>query len=152
MKITVMGTGAYSLGLANILAKKDKNTIMLWTEKKENVLEFNKKHQLNSIFPNVTFKENITITDSYEEALANTNLIFLVTSAKYIYEVCKNMQKYYHNTPICIASKGIDDKTLNPLSNVVKNTLNTKNVAVISGPTFAIDLINIAVLLYFLFA
>ncbi len=142
MKITVMGTGAYSLGLANILAKNDKNTIMLWTEKKENVLEFNKKHQLNSIFPNVTFKDNITITDSYEEALVNTNLIFLVTSAKYIYEVCKNMQKYYHNTPICIASKGTDDKTLNPLSNVVKNTLNTKNVAVISGPTFAIDLIH----------
>ncbi len=142
MKITVIGTGAYSLGIASMLAKRKDNTIMLWTEKEENKEEFLKIHQIKSIFPDVTLSDNISITTSYEEALKDTGLIFLITSAKYIYSICNDIKPYYHNTPICIASKGIDDNTLNTLSNVVKNTLKTTNISVISGPTFAIDLIH----------
>lgn len=142
MKITVIGTGAYSIGLALNLAKNTNNNIMLWSENEEYVKEFNNTRKIKEIFDTVTFPNNISITNSYEEALKDTSLIFLVTSAKYILPVCKSILPYYQNTPICIASKGIEHTTLSPLSILVKNTLHTKNVCVISGPTFAIDLIH----------
>ncbi len=142
MKITIMGTGAYSLGIAQMLSKNKQNEIKLWTENADTLKEFQDTHQIKRIFPQVVFKDNITITTSYEEALQNVDLIFLVTASKYIKDVVTKIKPYYHNTPICIASKGIDDSTLNPLSVVVKNILNTNNICVISGPTFAIDLIN----------
>lgn len=141
MKITVMGVGAYSIGISLMLAKKSENQIMLWTENKDKLNEFKESHKISSIYNNI-LPDNINVTDSYEEAIKNTNLIFLITSAKYILDVCKNIKPYYNNSPICIAAKGIDHNTLNVLSNVVKNTLNTKNITVISGPTFAIDLMN----------
>lgn len=142
MKITIIGTGAYSIGIALSLAKNTNNTIMLWSENKDYVKEFNETRKIKEIFTTVTFSSNISITNSYEEALKDTSLIFLITSAKYILPVCKNILPYYNNTPICIASKGIEHTTLSPLSVLVKNTLHTKNICVISGPTFAIDLIN----------
>lgn len=142
MKITIIGTGAYSVGIALSLAKNTNNTIMLWSENKDYVKEFNETRKIKEIFDTVTFPSNISITNSYEEALKDTSLIFLITSAKYILPVCKNILPYYNNTPICIASKGIEHTTLSPLSVLVKNTLHTKNICVISGPTFAIDLIN----------
>ncbi len=142
MKITVIGTGAYSIGIALNLAKNTNNNIMLWSENKEYVKEFNNTRKIKEIFDTVTFPNNINITNNYEEALKNTSLIFLVTSAKYILPVCKSILPYYQNTPICIASKGIEHTTLSPLSILVKNTLHTNNVCVISGPTFAIDLVH----------
>ena len=142
MKITIMGTGAFGLGIALMLAKKSQNKIMLWTEDENKEKEFKKNHKITSIFPNKTFPLNIDITTNYEEALANSSLIFLITSAKYILNVCQNMKPFYKNTPICIASKGIDFNTLSPLSDLVKKALNTTNISVISGPTFAIDLVN----------
>lgn len=142
MKITIIGTGAYSVGIALMLAKKRENEILMWTENANILDEFNKTHKLTSIFPELIIPSNISLTTSYEEALSNTGLIFLITSAKYILNVCKNMQPYYKNIPICIASKGIEHTTLNTLSNLVRNTLNTNNVCVISGPTFAVDLVN----------
>ena len=142
MKITVMGTGAYSVGIALMLAKKKDNKIILWSENKDFVKEFKETRKLTKIFPEVVFPENIDITNSYEEAMNNTSLIFLITSAKYILNVCKSILPYYHNQPVCIASKGIEHTTLSPLSILVKNTLKTRNVCVISGPTFAIDLVN----------
>ena len=142
MKITVIGTGAYSVGIALMLAKKKENNIMLWTENKQYVKEFNETRKLVNIFKDVTFPGNISITNSYEEALNNTGLIFMITSAKYILEVCNNILPFYKKTPICIASKGIHHETKSCLSELVKNTLKTKNVCIISGPTFAIDLVN----------
>ncbi len=142
MKITIMGTGAYSLGIAKMLSKNSHNQIMLWTENADTKEEFLAHHEIKRIFPNIIYPDNVSITDSYEEALKDTSLIFLITSAKYLASVCENMKVFYRDTPICIASKGIEDKTLNPLSVVVKNILKTNNICVISGPTFAIDLVN----------
>ena len=142
MKITIIGTGAYSIGIALMLAKKKENQIMLWSENEELVKEVIETKKVPNIFPNVILPDNIMVTGSYEEAMKDTSLIFLITSAKYLLSVCQNILPFYHNEPICIASKGIEHTTLSPLSKLVKNTLNTKNVSVISGPTFAIDLVN----------
>lgn len=142
MKITVIGTGAYSIGISLMLAKKKENSIVLWSENEEFVKEFKETRKIKKIFPEVVFPQNINITNCYKEAMHDTSLVFLITSAKYILNVCKNILPYYKNQPICIASKGIEHTTLSPLSTLVKKTLNTKNICIISGPTFAIDLVN----------
>lgn len=141
MQVTIIGVGAYSVGIALMLAKNN-HKITMWTENKDLVDKFNSTHKLETIFKDVEIPSNITLTNSYEEALQNSELIFLITSAKYVVSVCNEIKKYYNNVPVCIASKGIEHTTLNTLSNIVKNTLNTNNVCVISGPTFAIDLVN----------
>ena len=132
MKISVIGCGAYGISLALMLAKKKENNIQIWSHAKTNLKEI-----IDGDVP-----KNLSITNSYEEALNETSLILLVTAVSYIQEVCNNIKKYYRNTPICIASKGIENKTLQFSSEIVKNTLNTRNIAVISGPTFAEDLKN----------
>ena len=52
----------------------------------------------------------------------------------------KEVKKYYKNTPICIATKGIEQKTNLFVYDVVKNILKTDKIAVISGPSFAVDI------------
>ena len=66
-----------------------------------------------------------------------------MTTSKYVADVCDGMSAFYKKSiPICIATKGLEERSLNLLSNIVINKLNTKNVAVISGPTFAVDMAN----------
>ncbi len=142
MKITLMGTGAYSLGLALMLAKCKNNRVMLWSEDENKVEEFKQSHQIKSIFKDIIFPNNIEITNSYEEALKETQLIFLVTSVKYLKSTLEHILPFYHQESICIASKGIEEESLEVLSTVVKNKLHTTNIAVISGPSFAIDLVH----------
>lgn len=143
MNITIIGVGAYSIGIAQMLAKNPNNKITMWTENKQILADFQTTHRVGTIFPNIEIGQNINMTTSYEKSLENTELIFLITSAKYVVSVCQAIKKYYHkNIPICIASKGIEHTTLNTLSNVVKAILNTNNICVISGPTFAIDLVS----------
>lgn len=141
MKIAVIGTGAYGLALALMLAKKEKNSIMMWTENSNIMNEFRETKALNSIFKDIVIPNNISVTDSYEEALRDAEMIFLTSAAKYVEDICHAIKPFYkNNIPICIASKGIEEHSLLLLSSVVKDILNTNKIVNISGPTFAIDL------------
>lgn len=143
MKIAMIGVGAYSTALTLMLSKKENNNIMMWTENLEIATDFNKTHKLTKIFPDLEMPFNVEVTNSYEEALKDASLIFLATAAKYVDDVCKSMKPFYKkHIPICIASKGIEETTGSFLSDIVKNELETENVSVLSGPTFAIDMIN----------
>lgn len=141
MKIAMIGTGAYGLALALQLAKKENNTIMMWTENQNTMNEFKTTGALNSILKDVAIPSSISITTSYEEALENADMLFITSAAKYVQEICVSLKPYYKKKiPICIASKGIEESSTMLLSNVVKETLNANKITNISGPTFAIDL------------
>ena len=141
MKIAVIGTGAYGLALALMLAKKEENKIMMWTENEKVLKEFKETNALNSIFQDIAIPNNIDVTNSYEEVMKNANMIFITSAAKFVEEITLAIKPFYkNNTPICIASKGIEEHSLLLLSSIVKDILNTNKIVNISGPTFAIDL------------
>ena len=141
MKISVIGLGVYSLAISKMLAKKDENEIVIWTENNEKYEEYKKTKKVASVF-DTKLPKNIKISASMEDTLENTNLIYIITASKYVDIVTKEMKPYYNpKIPVCIASKGIEEKTCHLLSNVIKFVLNAKNVTVISGPTFAVDML-----------
>lgn len=141
MKVSVIGTGKYGYALALSLAKNG-NDVYMWTENIDIYTEWKKTKNLKSIL-DIKMPINIKVSTEYEEVLKDTKLIILVTASKYIDVVCENMKPFYKkNTPICIATKGIEETTEEFISNIVYQTLLTKNISVISGPTFAIDMAN----------
>lgn len=142
MKISVIGLGVYSLAISKMLAKKDENEIVIWTENNEKYEEYKKTKKVASVF-DTKLPKNIKISASMEDTLENTNLIYIITASKYVDIVTKQMKPYYNpKIPVCIASKGIEESREELLSNIVKKALKTNNIAVISGPTFAVDILN----------
>ena len=141
MKISVIGTGIYGIALSLDMASNG-HQVILWTENEELAKHFQEKHDLKSI-TDAIIPDAIKVTSDLKEALENVDFIVLATSAKYVRTTCNNMKKYFNTlTPVCIASKGIENDTYSFLSDVVRSELKAKHIAVISGPTFAIDLIN----------
>ena len=53
MKIAMIGVGAYSTALTLMLAKKENNNIMMWTENADLAKEFNESHKVSKIFPDL---------------------------------------------------------------------------------------------------
>lgn len=141
MRISVIGTGIYGIALGLKMAQ-NKHEIIMWSENPELVKHFQEKHDLEPL-TDVFIPDNINVTNDIKEALESTDLVVLATSAKYVRSVCGDMKKHFNIlTPVCIASKGIENNTCSFLSDIVKSELKAKHIAVISGPTFAVDLIN----------
>lgn len=141
MKISIIGTGIYGIALALKAANLNHN-ITMWTENKELYDNFKKNHDFKSIIDR-KIPKNINLTTDLEKSIKDTDLIIIATAAKYFRSICDSLKPIYNKSiPICIASKGIENDTYCLLSSIASNILNTKHISVISGPTFAVDLIN----------
>lgn len=139
-KIAMIGTGAYGLGVSIALLKKNES-ITMWVEsdKKAKFLNNNKKNA--NILPNIEIPENIIFTNDLNEVISNTNIVFIAVAAKFIDSVAKDLSKLnIKNKHFCILSKGIEQNTCEFVIDVFKRYVKTKNVSVISGPSFAIDM------------
>lgn len=142
MKIALIGTGVYGLAIASALAKNN-NEITMWSENEKTINEWTETKNLKSIVPSYDMPKNISVTGDMQKAIQNADIIFITTISKYVGSVVNEFKPFYKkNTPICIASKGIEEKSCKLLSNIVREILNTKTIAVISGPTFAVDMLN----------
>lgn len=140
MKITVLGSGAYGCALAQIL-NENKNNVTLWTPIEKEVKEILETKSTPKL-PNIKINENIKITSNLEQALNKTKLIVIAVPTAFLTSTVKKIKKYYQNIPICIATKGIEQETNLFVYDIVKNILKTSKIAVISGPSFAIDIAN----------
>lgn len=143
MKVAVIGTGAYGLALAKSLTKKD-NQIIVWSENEDKINEVKKTGMIQSVLPNVKLPKELKYTNSLEEAVYNQDLILIVVATKYVGDISKKIKSYLSkNTHVCICSKGIDIASCNFVSEVFyKYNPRHKRLAIISGPSFAIDILN----------
>lgn len=145
MKIGIIGTGVFSVAIAHTLSQNTDNFITMWSENKELVEEYKKTNKMESIFKEKVFPNNIKLTDSYEEALKEIDLLFLMTSISYLKDVSKVLiEKVDKSIPICIGTKGIvlyEGKERFAYEIIKQNLKNP--LALLSGPTYAEDVVSL---------
>ena len=141
MKIGLFGTGAYGMALSSILID-NKCDVTMWTtfEEEKEVLE--KKRMNEKYIPNFKISDTIKITTSVKECIEGKDLLIIAIPAAFVDSLCREMAPYIDNNHIIIATKGIEQKTGLFMNEIVEKYLDTNNIGVISGPTFAIDLIS----------
>ncbi|MBQ3020621.1 MAG: NAD(P)H-dependent glycerol-3-phosphate dehydrogenase [Bacilli bacterium] len=140
--VAIIGTGAYGLSIAIALLKKVKN-IKMWVESEERAEFLNKNKKNSNILPNIEIPDSIEFSNDYEYVIKDTNVVFIAVTAKFVGPVTKELSKYnLKNKHFCILSKGIEQNTCKFVTDVFKSNIKTKNISVISGPSFAIDVAN----------
>ena len=141
MKIGLFGTGAYGMALSSILTH-NKCEVTMWTkfEEEKNNLETTRKNE--KLIPNFKIDDSIKLTTSIEECIRDKDLLIIAIPAAFVNDLCIEMKPYINNNHILIATKGIEQGTGLFINEIVAKHLNTKNIGVISGPTFAKDLVE----------
>ena len=137
MKVCILGAGSYGLALA-LAFYKNNNDVTVWTKvesEKEEIINYRENRKA---LPGVSIPEEIKITTNLND---NYELIVIAIPINYFRSVCEEIKNSINSdTILCIASKGIEKNT-NLLPNEVLNSIiKTNNIAILSGPTFAIDL------------
>lgn len=140
MKVGVLGAGAFGLALSHILVK-NKVTVEMWTHNEEEVNVLDKK-RISKKLDGYKIPKEIKFSTNLEETVSGKDLIVMAIPAFAFEDVTKQLSKYIKkNQPVLIATKGIQQNTCLFLNDVFAKYLKN-SVAVISGPTFAVDMIK----------
>ena len=142
MKIAIIGTGAYGIALA-LMFNKNTSNIVMWIkfEEEKERIEHDRENKL--VLPGVKIPDSIKFTTDMEYAIKDANLIIIAVPAGYVNDIGMLLKdKVKENQHILIASKGIERNTCSFVHDILLRHVKTDNLAVISGPSFAIDVSN----------
>lgn len=141
MKVSILGAGAYGIALSKILVDNGMNVI-IWTKVQDEYDMLTQEHCNNIALPSFKIDKSIKITMNMEEAIKDAKVIFVATSIKFIKDVLLEAKKYYKKGQhVCMACKGITEDDLSFGSEMAQNILKSKKIGVISGGTFANDMV-----------
>lgn len=141
MKVGIFGCGAYGLALSSILYENNCELIM-WTKFAEEKENLEKQRKNETLLPNYILPNEVKLTTNVAECIKDSDLLIIAIPTAFVSGLTKEMAPYIKNQHILIASKGIEKRNGQLISEILEENLDTSNIAVISGPTFAKDLIS----------
>jgi len=138
MKVGVVGSGAWGTALA-IAFQRAGCRPLLWGPSSDLAEAINRTHENAYRLPGVALDSEIKATTQFSD-LTHMDVIVLVPPAQKIREVLEKYKTFIpEKMPLVIASKGIELGTGELVSEVIKEFLPKNPIAVLSGPSFAID-------------
>ena len=124
-KISVLGAGSWGTALS-ILLYNNGHEVILWSALGEEITTLREK------------REPIDITIDLERSLRDTDVAILAVPSPYTRSTCKRMAPFVKNgQKIVNVAKGVEEKTLLTLSEIIEQELPQANVSVLSGPSHA---------------
>ena len=142
MKVGILGTGAYGLALCSVMYE-NKCDIIMYSNTEEEMNGILKNRCNERKLPEYKIPEEIQFTTSLEECIKDKDLIVCAIPAAFMDDLAKEISPLIKPSDrILVATKGIEQDTGLFIHQIFNRYVKTKNIAIISGPSFAIDLIT----------
>jgi glycerol-3-phosphate dehydrogenase (NAD(P)+) len=137
-KIGVIGAGAWGTALAQASAAAGHN-VVLWGRNEAAMNAMQTTRQNASYLPDLTLATAINATAKFED-LAESDILLLVTPAQTTADIAHQLDDILAKpTPVVLCSKGILRDSLSFPSQALTERCKHAIPAVLSGPSFAVD-------------
>ena len=129
-RISVLGAGSWGTALA-LLLHNNGHEVILWSALGEEIDVLREKRENVSKLPGVKIPEAIDITTDLERSLRDVDVAVLAVPSPYIRSTCKRMAPYMKKGQrIVNVAKGVEEKTLMTLSEIIEQELPGAEVSV----------------------
>ncbi|MDR3646063.1 MAG: NAD(P)-dependent glycerol-3-phosphate dehydrogenase [Candidatus Babeliales bacterium] len=141
-KIVVIGEGHFGTAIATVLAHNGYE-VTLWCYEAEIANMINQGHSNSKYFPDIKLNKNIKATNNLLDAIKDSEYIFVAIPVKFLRLVIEKLKPDIKSTQVIVClSKGIEQDTLLFPTQIVQEILPNTQIAVISGPSFAKELVE----------
>lgn len=139
--VGVIGGGAWGTALAQSCARGGLS-VTIQAREPEVVESINARHENEAFLPGVKLDPGVTAVADLE-ALSGADFILAVPPAQHMRSVLKAFAPHVREgTPIVLCSKGVERGTLELMTEVLRETVPQARPAVLSGPSFAADVVR----------
>ncbi|MBL4617361.1 MAG: NAD(P)-dependent glycerol-3-phosphate dehydrogenase [Robiginitomaculum sp.] len=136
--IGILGGGAWGTAMAQTCARAGRD-VTIWVLEEEVRDSINQAHENNMYLPGFALEKNIIATNDPADAMA-CDAVLSVVPAQFTRKVFEGLQSNsVEGKPILLCSKGIEQNSGKLMTQVLAETLPGAVPAVLSGPSFAVD-------------
>lgn len=139
--IAILGDGGWGTTLAILLLKKGFR-VTLWGAFAENIASMYKNRLNQNFLPGIKIPKEIILSSDLESVLQNKDIIVLAIPSQFMRSVLKQVKLtgYPAKALYLSVTKGLEMGTFKRMSEVIHNELGRVKLAVLSGPTIALEI------------
>ncbi len=136
MQVTVLGGGSWGTTVASLVASR--NDTMLWARNPDVAEEINSQHSNTGYLSGFQLNRKLTATADLEHAVKRAELLVVGVPTSAVRATMEEVAPWVHPwIPIVSLSKGLEQKTLLRMTQVIAEALPGHPVAALSGPNIA---------------
>lgn len=141
-KVAVLGAGAWGTALACMLVRNG-HRVALWARDKNHAIRMKDTRLNEAYLGSLAMPETLVISDDLNMVIGDAFFVFLVTPAQSISKMASLLSgKLRAGVPLILCAKGIDQVTGKTPAQLVVSCVDQKDIAVLSGPSFAVDVMQ----------
>ena len=135
--ISIIGAGSWGTALA-VLLHKNGHKITVWSIVESEIEMLQKEREHKDKLPGVKLPEDMVFTTDLEAAVTGRDVLVLAVPSPYTRSTSHSMKPFVREGQIIVdVAKGIEEKTLFTLSQIIEEEIPQAEVAVLSGPSHA---------------
>lgn len=137
-RLAILGSGAWALAMARVMAQKPGNSVTLWCPRSHTAEVLRRERGNPALLPGVTLPESVAVETDGPMALEGCSMLLVAVPTAYLAEVLR--QRALHvpdNLPVVSLVKGIEADSFAMPTQIIHRELGSRRVAVLSGPSHA---------------
>src|SRR5688572_11583660 len=139
--VGVVGGGAWGTALAQTVCRAGRSTL-LWAREPEVVAEIVARRTNTPFLPGVTLDPALRVTADLAD-IAGCDVVLMVAPAQHVRATGAALAPHLGpGQPVVICAKGLEQATAKLLAEVLGESLPQATLAVLSGPSFAADVVR----------
>ena len=140
-KIVVLGAGQWGTTMAQVLCDAG-NHVLMWGRSQELVDEVNERHTNSKYLDESILPVGLKATTSLTEAFEYSSIYVIAIPAQALRENLKTWKPLFQPNALIISTlKGIEVSTMSRMTEIISEVLETQNIAIITGPNLANELV-----------
>ena len=135
--ISVIGSGSWGTALAWLL-RKNGHQVTVWSFLKEETEMFLKYRENVDKLPGVVLDDQVVFTNSLEDSVPGRDMLVLAVPSPAVRSTSRSLAPLVKEGQLIVnVAKGIEEKTLMTMTDIIEEEIPQAEVAVLSGPSHA---------------
>ncbi len=136
-KVGIIGAGSWGTALS-LLLYKNGNQVTVWSALEDEIAMLEAEHEQKDKLPGVKLPEDMIFTTDLESAVREKEVLVLAVPSPFVRSTAARMAPFVEQGQILVnVAKGIEEKTLMTLSQILEQEIPAAEIAVLSGPSHA---------------
>lgn len=136
-KVSVIGAGSWGMAIAKVL-ESNGHEVTVWSHREEEAKRLREKRENEAKLPGVRLSERTQFTSDPETAARARDMLVLAVPSTAVRGTACRMAPYVEPGAVLVnLAKGIEERTLMILTDIIEQEIPGINAAVLSGPSHA---------------
>lgn len=138
-KITILGSGGWGLALA-CTCDRAGHAVTVWSAFQDEIDAIRRTGELKAKLPGVQIPKTVVLTTDIS-CVSGSDIVLIGIPTPYVRSVCEQAQPYMDRNSILVSTaKGLEEKTLKRMSEIIGEIYPDNKIVVMSGPSHAEEL------------